>query len=41
MRNIERITGHHMNTISKVLEGLADHQWSWDEFFYCRIKSFN
>lgn len=22
-------------------EELADHRWSWDEFFYCRIKSFN
>ena len=34
-----------MDPISKkdtpaMLEELTDHQWSWNEFFYCRIKYF-
>jgi hypothetical protein len=62
IRSIERLTGHHRDTIGylledlalhaefvnsillhdvklgqfevdEMLEGLADHQWNWEEFF--------
>ncbi|NMG82884.1 MAG: hypothetical protein GIS02_01605 [Methanosarcinales archaeon] len=38
VRCIERIAGHNRDTIGRLLGGLTDHKWDWNEFFYFSIN---